>query len=355
MEQTTKDLYICVAPNYDTRGMRRCDNGSKAGFEQYVYDQVARLDIEPFMPDDWYLHYRVTDELIRRIPALGASRSSDYFRHVLPHLVKNHITPQNIIPKRHALRRLGDNGVEINACGETVSHPLKDFMRSSDTVEKELNLVLPPFPSYTAIQTFQGALLFSQNPKGMRLFEHFMQHVADSFYHPLMPQDEINIYKVARFDPALDAYVNRCPLLRGDAPAPEGLPGRAFVPAEVLGNGVRQLHYDMAPTWENFEKLVFPVSQSGLYCSQRNFDIMTLQCYRDKGCVVVYPDRPPFGYKDVLNDPAHLNPEIRRRHIHEILARDFPDIRTKNTRKQIDNEVAEVYCPASETRRGIKR
>ena len=115
------------------------------------------------------------------------------------------------------------------------------------------------------------------------------------------------------------------------------VPPEAFAPKAVLKDGVELLHYDMSPTWENFDRLTMPPQRSGLHVSQRNYDISCLLRYAERGYILpaeMEHDVYSFTYAKRFEDLYRLVPEQWpssenqvRLLAERILRTDFPDIR----------------------------
>lgn len=107
-----------------------------------------------------------------------------------------------------------------------------------------------------------------------------------------------------------------------------------FESEKILGNGLEYFHLDMAPTWSNYHKLVFPNNRTGLSCTQRNFNIMRLLAIAETGHFIYkFQNGMPetFSYRssfsDLVKDRTPQYTELVSRRAKELLDRDFPDLR----------------------------
>lgn len=277
----TPDLYLMLSPGFDTLHLKRGAEWVE-GFSAFAENNARKAMESPFIPDNWLFHYHFSDEQLQLLSgALAAPRNREYFREMLPALQQNQIHPLQILTLRDACQAI--------QAGVRVDMPKKEKLIdlfTSNRVEDELNLVLPPFQCWKAVSTCQGTLLFSNSPKGNRLLEHYLQYQADHFYNPQMPQTQLVIGLLPKFDRSLSRFVDRCPKLNtfdDDSGELLNLPPEIFAPDDVMHNANLQYRLHMDPCWQNCEELLLPANETGLHCSQRNYEIMFLQCAVDNG------------------------------------------------------------------------
>ena len=328
------DLYLTLNPSHDTLHIKRSTEG-RAGFRKFVLRNAEPYRDEPIAPDNWMFHYEFSDKQLARLPELSGLKSRDYFKTLYPALRREDILPATILPLNRALGLLNTDRSLFATCREALVTRLSSLLPAGHA----LDLVLPPFRAYNAVKTFQGVLLFTPTPDGSKRLEGFMQHLADSFYEPQMPHESIDIYQVPAFDASLAQYADLCPKVPGNPLGQNELlvPPEAFAPESVLREGMEMLHYDMAPTWENFNALTMPPYHSGLHASQRNYDISCLQRYADRGYTLpaqIEHDIYSFSYTKQFEELYRLVPAQWPSHENQvrllanrILQRDFPDIR----------------------------
>ena len=119
-----------------------------------------------------------------------------------------------------------------------------------------------------------------------------------------------------------------------------------FESEKILGNGLEYFHLDMAPTWSNYHKLVFPNNRTGLSCTQRNFNIMRLLAIAETGHFIYkFQNGMPetFSYRssfsDLVKDRTPQYTELVSRRAKELLDRDFPAWQSKtkcNSKRRIN-------------------
>lgn len=334
------DLYLTLNPSHETLYIRRSQDGME-GFRKFVFKNIDPYENEPVAPDNWMFYYKFSKEQIERLPELSGVKNRDYFKTLYPALKRESILPETILPLNRALGLMNSEQALFASCREAPVTRLSSLLPVSHT----LDLALPPFRAYNAVKTFQGVLLFTPTLNGSKRLEGFMQYLADSFYEPQMPYESIDIYQVPAFDAALTQYADRCPKATSNRIGQDELtvPPEAFAPESVLREGMEMLHYDMAPTWENFNALTMPPRHSGLHVSQRNYDISCLQRYAQRGYVLpteIEHDIYSFSYTKQFeelyrNEPGGSLPKENQVRIlaNKLLQRDFPDIREHNTHK----------------------
>lgn len=330
------DLYLMLSPIYDTLHLRRCNLGDK-GFEEFALENVLRAHDQALFPNNWMFHYHFSEEQIPRIKSLDGMHRRDFFQKLRPALLEEGITPLHILPLDRALYLHIHCKPLLASCRDIPTLALSDLFARDGNPDFELNLARPPFRAYTAVKTCQGVLLFTPTPKGARLLEGFMQNIADNFFLPQMPETEITISKLPAFDSELQDFADLCPLYKPSLTQRQKemiLAPAIFESEKILGNGLEYFHLDMAPTWSNYHKLVFPNNRTGLSCTQRNFNIMRLLAIAETGHFIYkFQNGMPetFSYRssfsDLVKDRTPQYTELVSRRAKELLDRDFPDLR----------------------------
>ena len=169
----------------------------------------------------------------------------------MPELRRHEIFPENIVRLRDAVFCREHNLPVTTEHAALGGHP--DYAAYARQVDDpDLQLVLPRFKAWTAVETPKGVLLFSQSDQGKRRFRDFMQYVADRFYNTAFAVDELRIYDLPKFDPSLKRLVNKLPMLGptdylADRPD-EQWPERVMAETYVLGNAAIRIRLDMTPT-----------------------------------------------------------------------------------------------------------
>ena len=332
------DLYLTLNPSHESLHIKRSADGLP-GFRRFVGKNADPFLDEPMVPDNRMFYYRFTPRQLGRLPELEGVKCRAYFKKLLPALRREGVVPEKILPLNTAIMLEFADRSFFDSCREVPLVPLASLLPAGHT----LDLALPPFRAYTAVETKQGVLLFSPTLDGSRRLEGYMQHLADTFFDPSMPHDEVNIHQIPAFDPKLSGYADCCPKFPNGMPFlkqsdPERIvPPEAFAPKAVLKDGVELLHYDMSPTWENFDRLTMPPQRSGLHVSQRNYDISCLLRYAERGYILpaeMEHDVYSFTYAKRFEDLYRLVPEQWpssenqvRLLAERILRTDFPDIR----------------------------
>lgn len=349
-----------LGPSFDSLHIRRSNQGM-TGFEEFAWSNLQRMKDADLPPDNWMFHYRFTPEQIQRLPGLDALRSRNYFRNLLPELLRQGITPQQILPMDGALKLLErDEGIFQPLLNHR-DMPLSRLLPVEGNIRYDLSLARPPFNAYMAVKTCQGVLLFSPTRHGAGLLRDYMQQTADHFFDAQMPQTDLSIYQLPAFDPAIRKYADRFPRIRKTplrSQEPTSLPPEAFAPQNVLRNGMEMLHYDMAPSWGNFCQLVFPTSATGLYSSQRNDDIVRLLYIADTG---IFPQQnqsaPRLSSRYMQTFEAmqedHATPAMLRQKASLLLDSDFGAIRGRGQREvqQTPQENVLPQCSESNSHR----
>lgn len=272
------DLYLMLGPSFDCLHIRRSNEGMK-GFEQFAWGNVQKVKYADLPPDNWFFHYHFTPEQMEHLPALGAMRNRDYFRNLLPQLRAAAIHPQQMLPLEQAMRLEEREEYMLQPLLNHPDMPLCSLLPVESNYIFSLSLARPLFYAYTAVKSSDGVLLFSPSIHGAGLFQGYMQQTADRFFDPQLSLSELSIFRLPAFDPKLKSYVDRFPRIRL-TPIKDSqiikLPPEAMAPGAALLDGMEVLRYDMKPTGENFSRLVFPASRTGLHCSVRNHDILRL-------------------------------------------------------------------------------
>lgn len=328
------DLYLMLGPTFDSLHIRRSNEGVK-GFEHFAWGNIHRLKNADLTPDNWMFHYRFTPEQLERLPALDGLRSRDYFRNLLTGLRHEGITPRQILPLDSAMQLELRDVFILEPLLNRPEMPLGHLLPLENNYIYELSMARPLFRAYMAVKSCQGVLLFSPTKHGAGLLQGYLQQTADHFFAPQMPQTELAIYRVPAFDPTLKDFVDRVPRIRHNpmkAPEPTSLPPELFASEKSLNNGLEILRYDMTPTWQNFNRLVFPQENTGLICSQRNYEIMHLLCIAQTGMAIPkllgaddYHSRYASIFSNMMDDNA-APAELQRR-AQELLDSEFAPIR----------------------------
>lgn len=349
-----------LGPSFDSLHIRRSNQGQK-GFEQFAWSNVERVKVADLPPDNWLFHYRFTHEQIERLPGLDALRSRDYFRNLLPNLLRQGINPQQILPLDRAIKLIEHDESVLQPLLNYRVMPLSHLLPVEGNIRYDLSLARPPFNAYMAVKTCQGVLLFSPTRHGAGLLRDYMQQTADHFFDAQMPQTELSIYQLPAFDPGLRKYADRFPRIRKTplrSQEPTSLPPEAFAPQNVLGNGMKVLHYDMAPSWNNFSRLVFPTSYTGLYSSKRNDDIMRLLYIADTGILEPQNQSAPelsSRYMQTFEAMQEhgATPTMLRQKASLLLDSDFGAIRGREHREvlQTPQESVQPQCSESNSHR----
>lgn len=328
------DLYLMLGPSFDSLHIRRSNQGQK-GFEEFAWSNLQRMKDADLPPDNWMFHYRFTPEQIHRLPGLDALRSRDYFRNLLPELLRQGITPRQILPLDRALKLYEHEQFIMQPLLNHPDMPLSRFLPVEGNILYDLSLARPSFNAYLAVKTCQGVLLFSPTKHGAGLLRDYMQQTADHFFDVQMPQTALAIYQLPAFDAKLRKYADRFPRIRKTplrSQEPTSLPPEAFAPHEVLKNGMEVLYYNLTPTWENFYRLVFPASRTGLDCSQRNHDITRLLYIANTGVITKQYESAPGlspSYTQIFEamQQDHATPAMLRQKASLLLDNDFGAIR----------------------------
>lgn len=217
----------------------------------------------------------------------------------MPELRRHGIFPEGIVRLRDAVFcREHDLPVTTEHAVLVGHSAYAAYMRQVD--DPDLQLVLPRFKAWTAVETPKGILLFSQTEQGERRFRNFMQYVADHFYNTAFAVDELRIYDLPHFDPSLKRLVNKLPMLGptdylADRPD-EQWPVRVMAETTVLGNAAIRTRLDMAPTWQNYHRLTDPNGDFKLHARQPNGEIANLLFVQERGCLPDgFADFYPFG------------------------------------------------------------
>lgn len=264
------DLYLMLAPNLDALKVKKCARGTE-GFEAFVKQNAQEFLSNPFIPDYWLFHYQLS---LKQEHMLAPPKNRDYFRKLLPSLKKECIHPAGIQTLRSACQDIQS----INP------RKLRDLMMLGEKTEDDLFLVLPPFASWRVVGTHQGVLLFSNTLRANRLLAQYLQYQANHFFHPQMPQSELTIGLLPKFDRSLSSLVDRCPNINPiieDDGASLLLPPAVFAPDTVLKDAFIAFRYDMFPSWENYVRFTLPQSETGLYSTECNKKIAFLLSLTD--------------------------------------------------------------------------
>ena len=265
---TYHDLYITLNPAFETIHIKHSDQGNK-GFEDFAFKNISPYLDEAISPDNWMFHYRFSDEQLNALPELKGTRCREYFSTLHPSLKRCGIAPRHILPYDRALG-LADRGLSpLTPTQDRQVTTLSALMPSSYA----LNLVRPHFNAYTAIRTSQGVLLFSPTKNGSELFKRYMQDIADRFYRPGLQEEKLDIHLLPAFSGNFKQYADKYDIRKGEADDQAEI----YLPDAVLRQAAPCLHYDLTPTWENFERLTLPLNETKLNVSQENYDITCLQ------------------------------------------------------------------------------
>ncbi len=328
------DLYLMLGPTFDSLHIRRSNEGVK-GFEHFAWGNIQRLKNADLPPDNWMFHYRFTPEQLERLPKINGLRSRDYFRKLLPGLRHEGITPRHILPLDSAMQLEERDEFILEPLLNRPEMPLGHLLPLENNYIYELSMARPLFQAYMAVKTCQGVLLFSPTKHGADLLQGYLQQTADHFFAPQMPQTELAIYRVPAFDPSLKDFADRVPRIRHNpmkAPEATSLPPDLFASEKSLNGGLEILRSDMTPTWQNFNRLVFPQAATGLNCSQRNYEIMHLLCIAQTGMATPklfgaddFHSRYAALFKKMEDDNA--GPAELQRRAQQLLDSEFEPIR----------------------------
>lgn len=330
------DLYLMLNPIYDTLHLRRCNLGD-TGFEEFALENVQRAHDQALFPNNWMFHYHFSEEQLPRLKSLDGMHRRDFFQKLRPALLEEGIAPSHILPLDRALYLYTHNQPLLSSFQDVPSLTLRDLFARDGNPDFELNLARPPFRAYTAVKTCQGVLLFTPTPKGARLLEGFMQNIADNFFLPQMPETEIIISKLPAFDPEWKDFADLCPLYKPSFTQRQEemtLAPAIFESPKIFENGLECLHFNLTPTWLNYNDLVFPDNKTGLNCSHRNFNILCLLSIAETGNIIPnFQNTTPkvFSYWSIFRELEKNGSEqsagIAATRAKEILDRDFPNIR----------------------------
>lgn len=348
-QKQCNDLYLTLAPNHDTKHLLRSNSGAE-GFEDFIRTDTQFLLNEAIVPDIWMFHYHFSEEQTRDIKAISGLRNRDYFRNLLPSLLEQGISP-----------------VKIHTMDEAAVLRLSDIpLNKIINKEFDLALVCPPFKAYVAVDTAQGVLLFTPTQEGNRLFEGYMQHLADTFFMPPTPQNYVSISKIPAFDPALKPFVNQCPKFSKASFNPRkeiNIAPEIFAPKMLVKDAVYYRTYDMNPRWENFCQFVFPIGESGLRCTQQNYDIMRLQHTAQTGKILFpWADTLPHTFNYIKNFSdllaqgiADKDSLIARARATNLLESEFPDLpKISEQHTLAENQPSDPYLIPDKHHQGVK-
>lgn len=238
------DLYLTLGPDYKTLHIQHHIDGD-AGFERFALRNI-RSAYKQFLfqiPDCWMLHYRFSPKQAAHLKR-NYRVDADYFQRLSPDLMQNGIAPRHILPLHRAMDLYMAGKPLLSSYRECPSITLENFLHPLANLRPYL--ADATFKTYTAVDTQQGALLYSAGPKGTRLLRRYLQCIADNFFSPQMIHTQITLSRLPAFDPAWEALANR-----NDAFDSRKLlqPEREkLLPSDILKNGLECLHYDLEPT-----------------------------------------------------------------------------------------------------------
>ena len=139
---------------------------------------------------------------------------------------------------------------------------------------------LPSFDTLTAVETRQGLLLFTDTPRGTECYEEMWDYYLLHFFHPQLQDTQLRMYWLPQFDAGWQKYADLFRLDRDDKDrgryAFDEIPPETFAPKALLAYAIRIDTFDLAPTVQNYEKLIDNVPHTPHYSSY-SFDIAVLQ------------------------------------------------------------------------------
>lgn len=145
---------------------------------------------------------------------------------------------------------------------------------------------LSRFDTLTAVETRQGLLLFTETPLGAQRFIEMWDYYLLHFFHPQLQDTQLQIYRLPQFDTGWQKYVDLFRLERDDKDkgryAFDEIPPGIFAPKALLAYGIRTDTFDLAPTVQNYKKLIDDVPHTPHY-GNYSFDIAVLQTMQQNG------------------------------------------------------------------------
>ena len=261
-------------------------NDTGEGFEQFIQRNVEGQRSGKNYPDYWLFQYTIPDDVLLRIRQQERLIGPDFLQNSLPILLEEGVAPQCIVRLRDAAFCWQMNIPYLSPETELERLRHHDGYQRAMFCFGEGMKRLPSFDTLTAVETRQGLLLFTDTPRGTECYEEMWDYYLLHFFHPQLQDTQLRMYRLPQFDTGWQKYVDLFRLDRDDKDrgryAFGEIPPGIFAPKALLAYAIRTDTFDLAPTVQNYEKLIDNVPHTPHYSSY-SFDIAVLQTMQQNG------------------------------------------------------------------------
>ena len=261
-------------------------NDTGEGFEQFIQRNVEGQRSGGNYPDYWLFQYTIPDDVLLRIRQQERLIGPDFLQNSLPILLEEGVAPQRIVRLLDAAFCWQMNIPYLSPEAELERLRYHDgYERAMFGFDKGMK-PLSRFDTLTAVETRQGLLLFTETPLGAQRFIEMWDYYLLHFFHPQLQDTQLQIYRLPQFDTGWQKYVDLFRLERDDKDkgryAFDEIPPGIFAPKALLAYGIRTDTFDLAPTVQNYKKLIDDVPHTPHY-GNYSFDIVVLQTMQQNG------------------------------------------------------------------------
>lgn len=373
------ELFFTLGPDYRLREYD-VKGAQSEKFKEFVDRNIDRFNSYHNLPDYWMFQYNIPREVLPLLQSESCIIGPDFFQKISPVLVERGITPVQIVRLRDAAYCRNYDISLFSAQAEPAALQKSDGYRFAmqymgDT--SRFQGTLPRFDTFTAVEKEQGLLLFSHTPNGADRFNDLLDYHLLHFFNPQLPETELNVYEIPRFDPSMENMADRFNIRRPNDQkgryAFDEIPQDMFAPRSLLQYAIKTRCFDLHPTVNMYERYARDAGISSYY-DQYSYDIVHLLNIRENGLTAGGQLEVKYGLfahaedfekiTDMIVDPYNSDDlkqtyqDKARKLAASILTDQYPDVRGGHTQsgKQIP-ETSELLVPAiprSESR-GIKR
>ena len=235
-------------------------NDTGEGFEQFIQRNVEGQRSGGNYPDYWLFQYTIPDDVLLRIRQQERLIGPDFLQNSLPILLEEGVAPQRIVRLLDAAFCWQMNIPYLSPEAELERLRYHDgYERAMFGFDKGMK-PLSRFDTLTAVETRQGLLLFTETPLGAQRFIEMWDYYLLHFFHPQLQDTQLQIYRLPQFDTGWQKYVDLFRLERDDKDkgryAFDEIPPGIFAPKALLAYGIRTDTFDLAPTVQNYKKLI---------------------------------------------------------------------------------------------------
>lgn len=219
-----------------------------SGFLRYIREDMTTVQRHGLNPHMWVTHYRFPDG--RAVPPMKKESMPDYMRLVADAARKHGgscLHTANIADLFYCLRKgivpLTPASQRTALAQENDYNPIAEYgsnMPHSDAL-------IPEYRAYTAIETREGVVVFTNTPEGERQRQAFEKYHEVNFFNPAQPGGQMNYFEIIAEPSAMQGHTDK---LTGGLK--EGF-AEAFTDPSVTRQGRCLRTFNMDPSAENYE------------------------------------------------------------------------------------------------------